>query len=132
MADQKPPLPTFDGGIKERERHSSFTEGIERPLFVSMNTTAPPKFKVKTQKETDKDIAKAIKNQQIVGNYINNKIQLTFNKLDWKEKYEKNKIRDITIYDERDIPPYGLNPLFFFLSFFFAKTRTLFLEGGCV
>ena len=132
MADQKLALPAFDDGTKEKETHSSFTEGIERQLFVSMNTIASPKSKVKTQKEIDKDIANTINDQQIVWNYIDNKIQPTFKKLDWKEKYEKNKIRDVAIYDARDIPPYGLNLLFgcfffFFVCFFLQKhERTFF------
>ena len=132
MADQKPALPEFDDGTKEKERHSSFAEGIERPPFVSMNSITSPKFEVKLQKEIDKDIAKAINNQQIVGNYIDNKIQPIFEKLDCKEKYDNPKIRDVAIYDERDIPPYGLNLFFvlcFFVAFFFCKNTNTFFGG---
>ena len=135
MADQKAALPAFDGGTKKKETHSRFSEGIVRARFVSMNTKRSPKPKVKTQKEIDKDISKEINNQQIVGNYIDRKIQPTFEKLDCKEKNYNHKIGDIAIHDERDIPPYGLNLFFvfrFFFVFFFAKTQTLFLEGGCV
>ena len=108
---------SHDGGTSERKKHVS---------FAGAETEQPQSYKHKLKAQ--KDIENTIDNHHILCKRVESKIQLTFKKLEWKEKYEKNQIKNIAVCDETCIQPYGLFYFLFFVlfcTFFFCEKQSL-------